>query len=162
MKKQIICNDTKETTSSSKKEYDKYLNTEHWRNLRLKIAEQRNYKCEKCKKIVRKSYHIHHLTYDNIGKEKDEDLMFLCEKCHNEIHNGKIEKRKIRKEQQEKIKRLSIPENYIESSHYKTKNQMSKLKYLCNCLNNKKAFSDEDRENIINYIENIITKKNEK
>lgn len=157
MKKQIICTDTKETFISNIKEYDKYLNSEHWRNLRTKIAYQRNFTCEKCNKKVISKYHIHHLTYDNIGNEKDEDLMFLCENCHNKIHNCKIEKRKVRKEQQEKNKRLSIPKNYINSSNYRSKNQLSKIKYLCNCLNNKKMFSDKDRENIINYLENIIT-----
>lgn len=84
--------------------------------------------------------------------------MFLCEKCHNKIHNGKIEKRKVRKEQQEKNKRLSIPKNYIESSNYKSKSQYKKIKYLCSCLNNKSMFSEDDINNVINYIENIIKK----
>jgi hypothetical protein len=160
--KNIICNDTKEIFNTKKKEYDKYLNSNHWKKLRLRIAQERNYRCEVCDKMIRKRYHIHHLTYDNIGNEKDEDLMFLCEKCHNEIHKGKIERSKTKKEQQAKTKKLSIPKNYIESSNYKAKNQMSKLKYLCNCLNNHKMFSDEDRNNIIKYIENIIIEKRER
>lgn len=155
-KKQIICNDTKETFIKNIKAYDKYLSSEHWRNLRKRIAYQRNFTCEKCNKKIISKYHIHHLTYENIGNEKDEDLMFLCEKCHNKIHNGKVQKKKIRKEQQKKNKRLSIPKNYIESNNYKSRNQLSKLKFLFHCLNNRNIFSDDDRNNIINHIENII------
>lgn len=31
-------------------------------------------------------YHLHHLTYERIGEEQDEDLMLVCSPCHNAIH----------------------------------------------------------------------------
>lgn len=36
------------------------------------------------------SLHVHHLTYENLGNEADEDLLVLCKDCHREIH-GYIE-----------------------------------------------------------------------
>lgn len=33
---------------------------------------------------------MHHLTYENLGNEKDEDLMLLCETCHQYMHKGKV------------------------------------------------------------------------
>lgn len=32
------------------------------------------------------AFHVHHLSYDNIGEETDEDLMLVCAPCHNAIH----------------------------------------------------------------------------
>lgn len=29
---------------------------------------------------------VHHLNYDNLGNEKDEDLIILCRRCHNDTH----------------------------------------------------------------------------
>lgn len=85
--------------------------------------------------------------------------MFLCEKCHNKIHSGKISKAKVRKAIKETNESLFIPKNYIQSDNYKKKTQLNKMKYLCNCLNNHKVFSDKDRESVIKYIENLISKK---
>lgn len=152
MSKKIICADTKEEINFEWGNYDKYLLTKHWKNLRLKIAEERKHICEKCNKIIKKGYHIHHLTYERIGNEKSDDLMFLCNNCHNKIHNGKIEKYK----KSNKNKELNIPKNYINSDNYKNKNQLKKFKYLCFCFNNKKIFSDKDREIIIKHMEEII------
>jgi hypothetical protein len=30
---------------------------------------------------------VHHLTYENIGREKDEDLLAVCERCHRSFHD---------------------------------------------------------------------------
>ena len=37
-------------------------------------------------------FHVHHLTYANLGDEKTEDLMLLCQVCHEWIHRIKKEK----------------------------------------------------------------------
>ena len=31
---------------------------------------------------------VHHITYENLGEEKDEDLTVLCQKCHAGLHDG--------------------------------------------------------------------------
>lgn len=31
-------------------------------------------------------FHVHHLTYEHLGYELDEDLILLCAPCHNLVH----------------------------------------------------------------------------
>ena len=38
---------------------------------------------------------VHHKTYDNVGKERPEDLILLCPDCHKKVHQ--ISKRKYAK-----------------------------------------------------------------
>lgn len=82
-KKRIVCKDTKEVV----KNYNDYLRTRHWRKIRIKTAEKNNYHCELCEKEVKVGFHIHHKTYRNLGNENLEDLMFLCENCHQNLHS---------------------------------------------------------------------------
>jgi DNA-directed RNA polymerase subunit RPC12/RpoP len=65
-------------------QYQSYLNTDHWKEIRERILEQRGYECENCGS--KDNLQVHHLTYANIWNEKDEDLMLLCKHCHHEIH----------------------------------------------------------------------------
>lgn len=64
--------------------YSSYLNSEHWNSLKRKYKNQNKKKCYICK--VRKGLHLHHKTYKNLGKEKFEDLDYLCGDCHGLIH----------------------------------------------------------------------------
>ena len=68
------------------KEYRKYLKTEHWIELSIKMKEE--YKtCPFCG--TSENLRVHHLNYDNLGNEKDADLMVLCNYCHTQVHRGK-------------------------------------------------------------------------
>ena len=68
------------------KDYKNYLKTKHWKDKRKDVLKRAKYKCQLCssKDIL----HVHHNTYENIGKEKKEDLIVLCEKCHSKFHNN--------------------------------------------------------------------------
>ena len=72
---------------SYNKEYSKYLHTKEWIARRDKIREKRKV-CEICGRDDR--LQVHHLNYDNLGNEKDEDLMLLCETCHQYMHKDKV------------------------------------------------------------------------
>ena len=66
--------------------YQKYLNSDHWKNLRKKAMERDNYTCQICHK---KATEVHHLTYENLNKEHLFELVALCHNCHiNTYHNG--------------------------------------------------------------------------
>ena len=67
-----------------KDEYLEYLKSEEWREKRKEILEDRNNECEECGE---KATQVHHLNYDNIGEEEDDDVLVLCNECHKEIHN---------------------------------------------------------------------------
>ncbi len=69
---------------TSKMDYQKYLQSEHWQNTRKTALTDRNYRCEKCGR--RGPLHVHHLTYANLGAERPEDLQVLCEQCHRWEH----------------------------------------------------------------------------
>jgi 5-methylcytosine-specific restriction endonuclease McrA len=100
--KRIICKDTGEVV----KKYFDYLGTTHWKALRQKIASSYDFKCNDCGADVSKGYEIHHLTYKNVGNEKDKDLVCLCRNCHQKRTEETI---KI-KEQNVKLKGCKLSE----------------------------------------------------
>lgn len=66
--------------------YLNYIRSDEWKMKRQHILYIRHNTCEKCGNRVDYRFHVHHLTYKNLGHEKDEDLMLLCEHCHSNIH----------------------------------------------------------------------------
>lgn len=79
----------KKSLTSGQKWYAKYLKSEHWLNLSDRIKQDRKC-CELCNST--KNLVVHHLTYENIYNELDEDLQLLCKKCHCKVHNLYISK----------------------------------------------------------------------
>lgn len=152
----IYCEDTKEKV----KGYKNYLQTEHWKNKRIKIAKQRGMKCEKCGKKIyeHEIYHIHHKTYKRIGNELDDDLMLLCPECHSDIH-------KKLKEEKERKKAEKLDKKRVEKAERnRPKTTKSKLNYIKNRL---RFASDESIEEIVNILiteeyQNKYKKKEEK
>jgi len=65
-------------------DYQEYLLNDLWRATRMNAIRRAGYACEKCGSPVRLK--VHHLNYQNLGNEKKEDIMVLCESCHKEIH----------------------------------------------------------------------------
>jgi hypothetical protein len=73
----------------------KYLFSSHWREFRecaLKAQEERQGEniCERCpdgaNKRAASELHLHHRTYERLGKERLEDVEILCRECHDKIH----------------------------------------------------------------------------
>ena len=48
-------------------------------------------KCQKCK--TKNADEVHHLTYENLFKEKLEDLISVCHDCHKKIHDEQREQK---------------------------------------------------------------------
>lgn len=65
--------------------YLKYLLSPEWKQLGLTIFKRDNGKCVHCGNLADD---VHHKTYDNLYKEKLEDLESVCRKCHIEIHTA--------------------------------------------------------------------------
>ena len=65
--------------------YKKYLASPEWKGRKERWFRSRpGCCCEVCgssKKII-----LHHLTYARVGKERDSDLMPLCNGCHLKLH----------------------------------------------------------------------------
>lgn len=68
-----------------KHSYSEYLASPHWQALRVKMLERARYKCEACQDTD-SVLHVHHLTYERLGCELEEDLIVLCEECHKVEH----------------------------------------------------------------------------
>lgn len=116
----------------TKAQYNKYIDSEIWKELRMHIAKQRNFTCERCGKVLLKGYHIHHLTYERFKHEKDEDLMFLCPECHDKIHNGNVLHRN-EPEPQKKVNHKNVPRKRKKNKFPKTTKSLNyKCKY-CGC-----------------------------
>jgi hypothetical protein len=60
-----------------------YLKSKEWKEKRDLVMEFYKSKCNDCGE---KATDVHHLHYNNIFKEKFEDLIPLCRYCHNKKH----------------------------------------------------------------------------
>lgn len=67
--------------------YDEYLQTEHWQNTRTLALQRANYKCQLCND--NDTLNVHHKTYARLWKEQEDDLVVLCQECH-ERHHDKV------------------------------------------------------------------------
>lgn len=64
--------------------YNRYLQSNEWFELRKRKLESVGNACEKCE--FGYELRVHHLTYERIGQEKLSDLKVLCARCHNDNH----------------------------------------------------------------------------
>jgi 5-methylcytosine-specific restriction endonuclease McrA len=68
-----------------KQGYDEYLASDYWQGVRYLMLKAAGFKCQECG-ANDKPLHVHHLTYQRLGRERDEDLVVLCESCHRGKH----------------------------------------------------------------------------
>lgn len=68
-------------------EYKTYLQSDHWQTIRKIVLERDHYHCMLCGS--KENLNVHHNCYQRVGCERLDDLITLCEKCHNNFHNGK-------------------------------------------------------------------------
>lgn len=90
----------------SKEDYEKYLQSEHWKETREKRLEIDGHRCYLCGH--KKKLNVHHLRYNNLGHEDVEnDLITLCHRCHGMIHriidSSKAEYDRLREEHDKKL-----------------------------------------------------------
>lgn len=67
--------------------YSKYINSLEWQDVRKEYLEKHPYDetiLYKGKKV--KATDVHHLSYQNLGKEKNVDLISVCDDTHNILH----------------------------------------------------------------------------
>ncbi len=60
--------------------YETYLRTDWWQWRRLRSLWLAGQRCQHCRQ--RGGLQVHHLTYERRGRERDEDLAVLCDRCH--------------------------------------------------------------------------------
>lgn len=67
--------------------YYDFLETPYWKAISEKVKIKANYRCQLCNSNI--GLNTHHRCYDNHGDELHhmEDLICICEECHNNHHN---------------------------------------------------------------------------
>lgn len=73
----------------SSRDYQDYLKTPRWRKVRDAALRLANFRCSACPS--KRELHVHHLTYDRLGNERDEDLRVLCKACHSGEHFNQLQ-----------------------------------------------------------------------
>jgi len=73
------------------KEYQQGEQLDFW-NIREYVLFRDNHTCQHCKgKSKDKILNVHHIQSRKIGGDSPNNLITLCETCHNKYHKGKIE-----------------------------------------------------------------------
>lgn len=62
-----------------------YLNSPEWQTKRQAVLYRDNYCCRVCKSNV--NLQVHHIRYTSLGNEPLEDLVTLCGKHHQRLHD---------------------------------------------------------------------------
>ena len=65
-------------------EYKKYIKSPRWKAVCKRAYATYGRRCMACRSP--KKLHVHHATYDRLGRELIADLRVVCDKCHREIH----------------------------------------------------------------------------
>jgi 5-methylcytosine-specific restriction endonuclease McrA len=67
--------------------YLEYLNSDAWRSIRAQVIHRDRGRC----RCGADGSDVHHLTYQNLGNEKLEDLILLCRECHQTEHGREFD-----------------------------------------------------------------------
>lgn len=65
--------------------YETYMASEEWEARRQSHFNRWGNACRRCRRQSNAN-HVHHLTYERLGREIDDDLMTLCGVHHQEAH----------------------------------------------------------------------------
>jgi hypothetical protein len=65
-------------------DYKSYLASKKWFDRRDKYFKTHAKRCRAC--ASKAKIHLHHMTYERLGSERDTDLIALCEVCHTNVH----------------------------------------------------------------------------
>lgn len=69
----------------TKRQYrEVYLQSSHWQSLRKRVLELSGNSCQICG--ANDQLEVHHITYNNLYRERKDDLVCLCHDCHKAIH----------------------------------------------------------------------------
>ena len=74
------------TPMNSPVNYASYISSHAWKKKAREMREKANFKCQLCA-CTDKPLNVHHNNYERLGRERDDDLIVLCEPCHHKFHN---------------------------------------------------------------------------
>lgn len=74
--------------------YDKYMASEDWKTKARTFYEMAGHECECCG-AAHVKIGCHHMGYDALTKETFDDVLVLCDRCHERIHKLTEDKQRI-------------------------------------------------------------------
>jgi hypothetical protein len=75
------------TRADSDPLYNAYMHSPEWRVKRIQCLRAANNTCAMCRnRFPDRLLRAHHLTYDRLYHEHPEDLLCLCQSCHQLAH----------------------------------------------------------------------------
>lgn len=63
-----------------RKRYKRHIGSKRWRTTKQRLLLERGACCQRCGRGPPLA--LHHKTYERFGREWDEDLELVCERCH--------------------------------------------------------------------------------
>ncbi len=66
--------------------YSEYLKSDEWLAIRERVIERDGGQCKVSGDTTR--LQVHHLSYRNVGREQDSELVTLCKRVHEAIHDA--------------------------------------------------------------------------
>lgn len=109
--------------------YEKYILSTQWREIRRLVLRRDGYRCVKCGGN-NNTLHIHHKTYQHLGDETDhlDDLETLCVVCHKNLHckKNKRKKKKVKRRNRKIIQQLKskvprMKQSIADTQKYRTR-----------------------------------------
>lgn len=72
------------TKEARRQEYEEHLASPEWAATRRLVFEREKNLCQGCRQA--RGEHVHHLTYERLGRELLTDLVLFCRACHERAH----------------------------------------------------------------------------
>ena len=66
-------------------QYRAYMGSSRWKRRRLRYFRTFGKQCAACRTDTA-PITLHHMTYERLGAELDDDLLALCRPCHDRLH----------------------------------------------------------------------------
>jgi NAD-dependent SIR2 family protein deacetylase len=140
--------------------YKKYLKSDKWKKIKETILDRDCHKCVICGVgLSNRNVNIHHLNYENIYDEKREDLISLCNDCHEDIHKSKMTFNSYLKKIKEiKKKEKKIPMYILMESNNIIKTNKFDIKKIERAVESGRCLFVEIDNNLINvrFIKEVI------
>src|SRR5690606_30076519 len=64
--------------------YRNYIKSPRWQKKRQQVFAHYGKRCYACR-TIKGPIHVHHLTYERLGRELVSDLIPLCAPCHRQV-----------------------------------------------------------------------------
>lgn len=126
-------------------EHKDYIESKVWHNFKSKYNKssykQNCFSCESKFDLI-----LHHITYERLWKEKLEDVVCLCNKCHNKFHK----------------EYPSLINNELKENTYKFIEKERTIRNLPELVNKKKSLSKLDRMEVSFYKNNKEARNKER